>query len=446
MEAKTRTFHQKRQALAGKFVLGIDPGKEKHNGAMLDPSGLEQDRAFSFPVSREGYDTTLWEQIQRRIQNCGPENLVVAIETSCNLWVTLAHYFHEKGYPVLLVNPLTTYHARPMMHHDFSKSDPRDAYLVADCAQKGSYHLFQTFPPHLKAAHQLSIAYDKLRKDCTRNILRLRSLMERVFPEYLNAFNIKTETSLYLLERYFLPHHFLAMDIEEEGRVLSKISRSRHGIDTLQKLKAWAQSTIGIPADGQEEALRIILNGWIAAIRQAQKQLKIVEKAMVALTQDDPTYRILDSIPNISKNLAAQFTAETHGAVRFTHYKQIQKLAGTNVRISDSGTYKGKRRMSKIGNPRLRRIIFQMTQQTAKVVPQVRRKFLLRELKKKCHRKNIVASSSQLLQLIVALLKEDRCYEERPEQTAALKPLERRFKARYKKKQQQRPPRSRRAA
>ncbi len=446
MKAKTKIFHEKRQAIAGHFVLGIDPGKENYSGMVLDPSGLEQEGAFSFPVTREGYDTTLWRHLHRRIKDAGPDNLVVAIETSCNLWVTLAYYFHQKGYRVLLVSPLTTYHARPMMHHDFSKSDPRDAYLVADCAQKGSYHLFQTFEPQLEAAHQLSIAYDKLRKDYTQNILRLRSLMERIFPEYLNAFNIKTKTSLYLLERYFLPHDFLAIDVEEEGRVISRISRAKHGVDTLKKLKAWAQTTIGIPVDGQEEALRIILAGWVDAVRRCQEQLKAVEKAMIQHTQDDPTFHILDSIPNINKNLAAQFTAETHGAVRFTHFKQIQKLAGTNVRISDSGKYKGQRRMSKIGNARLRRIIFQMTQQAVKVVPQVRRKFLQRELKTKCYRKNIVAASSQLLQLLVALLRENRCYEERPEQMAALQSLEKRFQARYKQKQNPKRSRSRQAA
>ena len=407
MKTKTKMIHQKRQAITGYFVLGIDPGKERHSGMVLDPSGLEQERAFSFPATREGYDTTLWQHIQKRIQACGPENLVVAIETSCNLWVTLAHYFHQKDYRVLLVSPLTTYHARPVMHQDFSKSDPRDAYLVGDCAQKGSYHLFQTFQPQLEAAHQLSIAYDKVRKDYTQNILRLRSLMERVFPEYLKAFDIKTKTSLYLLERYFLPNHFSTIDVEQEGRAIKKISRAKHGVDTIEKLKTWAETSIGIPVEGQEKALRIILNGWIDAVRRCEEQLKTIEKAMITHTQDDPTFQILDSIPNINKNLAAQFTAETHGAQRFTHFKQIQKLAGTNVRICDSGKYKGQRRMSKLGNARLRRIIYQMTEQTAKVVPQIRQKFLQRELKKKCYRKNIVAASSQLLQLIMALLKEN---------------------------------------
>ena len=435
---KSQIFHLKRQAIAQNFVLGIDPGKEKHSGSVLDPSGLQQGGAFSFPVTRTGYDHNLWRHLERRIKDCGPDRMVVAIETSCNLWVTLAHYLLGKGYRVLLVSPLTTYHARPMMHRDFSRTDPRDAFLVADSAQKGSYDLFRTFEPHMEAAHQLSIAYDKLRKDLTKSLLRTRSLMERVFPEFLHAFNIRTKTSRYLLERYFLPRHFEEIDIEEEGRQIHRISRGSYGVATLQKLKEEARTSIGIPVEGQEDVLRIILNGWIEALRRTETQLKAVEQAMIARTQQDPTFQIVDSIPNINKNLAAQFTAETRGATRFTHFKQIEKLAGTNVRIADSGKYKGKRRMSKIGNPRLRRIIYQMTEQTARVVPQVRRRFLDRELRKKCYRKNIVAASSQLLRLIVALLRENRFYEERAHHAASLKTLERRYIKRYKKKQQPR--------
>ena len=54
-----------------------------------------------------------------------------------------------------------------------------------------------------------------------------------------------------------------------------------------------------------------------------------------------------------------------------------------------------------------------MTQQTAKAVPQVRLRYLKRQLKRKCYRKNIIAASSQLLRLIQALVKENRPYQHR---------------------------------
>ena len=435
---RAKTYHINRQALSGNFVLGIDPGKQNHSSVVLDASGLPQGTAFSYPVSREGFDKILPVELQRRIPGYGPENLVVAVETSCNLWLTIAWHFHTQGYRVVLVSPVATRHARPMLDNDFSKSDPKDALLVADNAQRGNYTRYRTFAKHIEAAHQLSITYDKLAKDRTQVKCRLRSFMERVFPEYLGAFDITTNTSLYLLERYFLPQHFLQIDVQAEGEVIRKISQGSHKAPTLRKLKTWAQTSIGVGVDGQEEALRIILDGWIDGVRRVEQQLERVKKAMIERVRDEWSFDILTSLPNINENLAAQFIAETRGPNRFGHFKEIEKLAGNNVRISDSGKFKGRRRISKMGNPRLRRVVYQMTTQTAKVVPQVRRRFLRRELKKKCYRKNIVASSSQLLRLIVALLKERRPYEERPDLDAHLAGLERKYEARYKKKRRPR--------
>lgn len=421
---RTKAYQQKRQAILGKSVLGIDPGKQKHAGAVLDASGVQQGNSFRFEVSREGFDQTLWRQVNKRLDATGPEDLVVAVETSCNLWKTTAHDFYAKGYPVVLVKPLTTHHSRPLMKQDFSRTDPKDAFLVADNAQKGHYDAFKVFSPDTEASHLLSITYDKLWKDHVKAKQRLRAFMETYFPEFLNAFDVGTQTSLYLLEKYFLPHHFLAMDIEKEVPILERISRRRHGRETLTDLQTWAKGSIGVPAQDQEETLRIILDSWIAQLKTVEAQMSRVEKALVDLARKDPTFSIIHSIPNLNDNLTAQFIAETRGPARFDHFKQIEKLAGYNLRLSESGQYRGARHISGIGNPRLRRILFQMTQQAVKDVPQVRHRFLKRQLKHKRYRKNIVAATSQLLRLIVALIKANRPYHHKDDWKASLEHLE----------------------
>jgi transposase len=425
---RTDRYQQKRQAVLGKSILGIDPGKAKHHGAILDASGAQQGTSFGFSVSREGFDHTLWKQIQKRLDAYRPEDLVIAVETSCNLWKTIAHYCHEKGYTVALVKPLTTYHSRSLMKHDFSRTDPKDAFLIADNTQKGHYDVFQVFNPHLEAMHQLSITYDKLWKDRVKAKLRLRSFMETYFPEYLSAFAIDTKTSLYLLGKYFLPRHFLELDIEEEAPVLLRSSMRHHGRETLVDLRAWAKTSIGVPAcQVKEDALRIVLDGWVEDLQGVEDQIKRVEKALIGLAKQDPCFDILTSIPNISQNLAAQFIAETLGPDRFDHFKQIEKLAGLNLRLSQSGKYAGRRRVAKIGNTRLRRILYQMTQLTAKTVPQVRCKFLRRQLKRKCYRKSIIASTPQLLRLIVSLIQEGRCYQHKTDWNRELRKLEKAY-------------------
>ena len=68
-----------------------------------------------------------------------------------------------------------------------------------------------------------------------------------------------------------------------------------------------------------------------------------------------------------------------------------------------------------------------MTEETSKRVPEIRCKYLTRQLKRRKHRKNVVASIPQLLQLIVALNRDRRTYQLRDETVAEMKKLEQRY-------------------
>ena len=68
-----------------------------------------------------------------------------------------------------------------------------------------------------------------------------------------------------------------------------------------------------------------------------------------------------------------------------------------------------------------------MTVETAQYIPEVRIKFIKRQLIKKSYRKNIIASSSELLQLIMALIKENRAYEFKQNKIQELAILEERY-------------------
>ena len=74
-------------------------------------------------------------------------------------------------------------------------------------------------------------------------------------------------------------------------------------------------------------------------------------------------------IPHIEQLLAikgvgivtiAGFLSETGDISRFTSPKQIQKLAGLELRENSSGKHKGRSSISKRGRKRLRKILFQV--------------------------------------------------------------------------------------
>jgi len=430
MQMKNRTCrkHQdNKKMISGKRVAGIDPAKEKHQVTVLDREGLQAGSSFSIPVSYEGYNERLWEGLDRRLGQYSPEDLVFAVETSCNLWKTLVVYLSKRGYTVLLVSPLVTYKTRGVINNDFSKTDPKDAYLVADNAHKGNYNRYRTYGAESNELHSLCIAYDKLVKDRSRNKARLRALMEEIFPEYLQCLNVDIDTSLYLLGKYFLPEHFQALNIKEEAANIYRISRGNHGLETLQKLKEHARHSIGVEKAGEEAGVRLVLDAWTAEIRQLDKSIDVISGRMIELAQRSEYIEILTSLMGISDISAARFIGECRDLSLFKHYKQIEKMAGLNLRISDSGGGVGMRHINKLGNKRLSKLIYQMTTQTARFIPEVRIKFLNRQLKKKCYKKNIIAAASNLLKLLMALIKDKRKYEFREDKVKEMKLLEHKY-------------------
>ena len=306
---KFQVYQQKKDFISGKTIVGIDPAKQHHQAAVVNQFGIQIGKSFSFPVTIDGFNNTLWKKLNSIIALNTPDNLVFAVESSCNLWKTIAYYLHDKSYTVLLVNPIITYHSRPLINHDFSKTDPKDAFLVAKNAFDGHYNFYQSFNPQINRLHQLSITYDKLLKDKNKNILRTRSLMEEVFPEFLDCLNIDTKTALFLLESYFLPYHFLNLDIDKLAPVITKISHSNYNKQLLLNLKEAASKTIGVDKSSEEQSLRIILNSWLLEFKQINNQMAILMVEMIALAKQTDHFKLLTSIKGISDNLAAQFIA-----------------------------------------------------------------------------------------------------------------------------------------
>ena len=96
-------LQNKRRLIDGKTIVGIDPAKAKHQAAIIDPAGDRVGKSFSFDVTTQGYTTVLWQKLLQIVPNCNPQTTDFAIETSCNLWITLASYLHHEGYRILLV-------------------------------------------------------------------------------------------------------------------------------------------------------------------------------------------------------------------------------------------------------------------------------------------------------------------------------------------------------
>ena len=418
-----RSYQKKRISAADKTIIGIDPGKSRHQAVIIDANGIPRGKTFSFAVNHNGYHEKLWNELNKQIASYSSSDLLFAVEASCNLWQTLSHYLRTAGYTVVLVSPMSTKQSRVMLNTNFSKTDPKDALLIASNAQRGYYFEMRYYSEKSNNMHTLSIAYNKLRKDHSSYRGRLRAAIELIFPEFLEVITLGTKTSFYLLGKYLFPEDYINMDIEFEVLQIGRISRLKYGITHLQKLQELAKYTIGISSHNELYDRTIVLT-WLEGMKEIGNRMKVILDQLIKLASSMKEFSILTNLMGISAETASLFLAEIRDISAFEHYKEIEKFAGYNLHLTQSGKHVGSRRISHLGNTRLRWVLYRMTEETMKYIPEVRIKYLKRQLKKQIYRKNLVGCIPQLLKLIFSLLKENRYYEYYEERVIEMKKLD----------------------
>lgn len=424
-----KSIEAKRHFINGKTIIGIDPAKKNHQAVIIDSIGVPIGNTFKFNNNFYGFHQELFNKLNSHIITLNPDNVVFAVEISINLWQKLCCFLCNKGFTVLMVSPLFTHHERPKINNNFSRTDPKDALAVANCARQGYFNFYRQYPPNQNAMHRLSITYDKLKKHMAQTKQRIRSQVELIFPEFLDALDIDTDTARYLLSKYLTARQFLEMNLFAEAQEVMKISQRQHGESTLKAIKEAARKSIGINISDEEIiAERITLNCWLGQYILLKEQINSVLDQLVAFAELTPYFKIISSLKGVSDISAARFIAELRDLSYFNHYKKIEAISGINLKLSQSGQYTGYRRITHIGNHRLRAVIYKMAEETKNHIPEVRIRYLKRQMKQPRYRKNVVACCSNLLKLIVALVKEEHNYQFREEKQKELLELENKYK------------------
>ena len=434
----TQSLETKRHFINDKVIIGIDPAKKNHQAIVIDSMGIPIGNTFKFNNSFIGFHNELFNKLNTLIPEISPEKVVFAVEISINLWQKLSHFLFEKGFTVLMVSPLFTHHERPKINNNFSRTDPKDALAVANCARQGYFNFYRQYPANCNAMHRLSITYDKLKVHMTQTKQRIRSQVELIFPEFLSVLDVDTDTARYLLSKFLTPKDFLSMNIFSETVQIMKISQRQHGEATLKAIKEAARQSIGVKISDEEIiSERITLNCWLGQYVLLKEQSKSVLEQLITFAEQTPYFYIITSLKGISDITASRFIAELRDLSYFTHYKKIEAISGLNLKLSQSGQYTGYRRITHIGNHRLRAIIYSMAEETKNHIPEVRIRYLKRQIKQPRYRKNVTAVCSNLLKLISSLVKENHQYLYKEDKQRELKELENKYKEFKEKKKKQ---------
>ena len=324
------------------FHGGLDWGGTSHAVCIIDGAGrvvvrveARHDAAGLALVAR------LADLIARLERVAKPAELPIAIERPSGLIVDA---LVEAGHPVIPIHPNVVKACRPRYRAAGGKSDPGDAYMLADILRTDG-HRFRPLMPasdDIRALRALVRGRDDLVAQRVALANQLRSLLEGFWPGAAAIFaTIDSPIALAFVGRYPTPDSASRLG---EKRLASFMAQHaycgrRSPAELLARLRA---APIGLASDAEAEAKGELARVLVAVLDRLVPEIAKLSSRIEHAVTELPDGRIVMSFPRAGRLCAAQILAEL-GDVRerFPTEHQLAAEAGVCPVTHASGKSRG---------------------------------------------------------------------------------------------------------
>ncbi len=200
---------------------------------------------------------------------------------------------------------------------------------------------------------------------------------------------------------------------EPQSKVLKRLRQIDTTIDGYYKQNTMLKNRLkAFKASGNTDKQAI--DSLKKMIRLTQKEIKKLEKERLRLTRENfgDTLELLLSIPGVGEKSAILFIILTGDFTKFENYKQFLAYIGFNSRIFESGTsVKGKGRISKIGNAKMRRTLYVATWSAKRHNTHIKQMYERLSAKGKKERVIKVALAGKLVKIMFGVMKTGKKYD-----------------------------------
>ncbi|MEK3986362.1 IS110 family transposase [Paenibacillus sp. FSL K6-3166] len=338
------------------LVVGADIAKKTHVARAVDFRGIELGKDCVFQNDQEGL-TKLASWMKELEQVHGKTEIVFGIEPTGHYWFPLAAFLKEQGITIAVVNPHHVSKTKELEDNSPTKSDYKDAKVIADLIRNGKYSEPNLPTKEFAELRILMNLREKVVVNSNQVKARISHWFDRYFPEYSVVFkDWEGKASLMTMRQFPTPEEIVSTGARgilthwktEVGRGV--------GIKRAEKLYATATESIGL-TEGLSAA-RIELESLLEQYDLYAKQVEtIMGEAMLVLERIPGTTQML-TVPGVGVVTIAGFLAEVGDLSGYDHGQQIIRLAGLNLKENSSGKRKGKTGITKRGRSRLRALLF----------------------------------------------------------------------------------------
>lgn len=318
------------------FFVGLDWAATTHAVCVIDEPGAVRWRG-TVPHSAAG----LAELVQHLARFGPPAALPVALERPSSLVVdTLL----EAGFLVVPIHPNVVKASRPRYSTAGGKSDPGDAYLLADLLRTDG-HRFRPLQPladETRALRALVRSRDDLVAQRVALANQLRALLERFWPGAAGIFAaVDSPIALAFLPRYPTPQSAERLGERRLAQFLRRHAYCgrRSAAELLARLRSAPLSRTG---DAETEASGELVQALVAVLPPLGAQIQQLSAAITAALDQHPDGPLLQSLPRSGQINAAQILAELgDDRARFASADQLAAEGGVAPVTHASGKHHG---------------------------------------------------------------------------------------------------------
>jgi len=332
------------------MYVGVDVHKKVCRAAMANDEG-ELVEEFSFTNSKKGI-----EDFMMKIEAFG-ERVLVAVESTANLWIRLYDSLEDHGVQVVLSNPSKT----RLIAEARVKTDKVDARILAQ----------------LLRADMLPLCFvpSRMQRD-RRQFIRHRVHLVKMRTEVKNRIHA-------LLDKHGLKCPYPTLF-------------SKKGLEWLRSLK------LGFTDDA-------VLMSDLALLESLSEQIGFMDDKIAAVAVNDERVRLLMTMPGLGYFAASLLVAEICDISRFSSDKRLVSWAGLAPGVQQSGDKTVHGRITRQGN-RLVRWVMVQAAQMARLHDERFKEFYEKYSKRKGNQKAVVAVAHEMLRIVYFMLKRNEPY------------------------------------
>ena len=343
---------------ADAVLVAIDMSKHRQEVLIERPEGGRR-RRMTVMATKADYDRLAYD-----LADIG-RPIIVGFEATGNYHRTLAHRLLAAGFELRLISSVALARTREALHNGWDKNDAKDAQVILHMLRIGATQRYvDPLAAGINDLQEMSKTHEAISKAKTQTWHRiLTHYLPLYFPEIERfAGNSRSDWFLALLERFPTPASMTALgqeDFEREAWTLvgRKVSKAR----LLNDIYETACASIALPVE--EDSVSIAMFRMvIAQARSLIRQRDEIERTAHTILSDNRDYQLLRMIPGIGPINALTILAEAGDLRRFNHHRQFLKFCGLDLATCQSGTFRGRTKLSKYGNARLRRTFWMATQ------------------------------------------------------------------------------------